>query len=439
MKKFIWLAIFLIVQKSAFAQQNSNTYKLSIDEAVRFAKSQNKWVQAANIEQEASLEDRKDVYTSAFPTINVNSSYQRFSGLTLFNDGLGGTSTGPRKPSPNAASLGIEALYSIYAGGKQLALRKEQTSRLEMAKVNTLEVSGSIGLQTAMQYFDLLKLNELHKFIAEQLKRAETRLSNIHSLYNHQKVTRSDVLRTEVNLSNVQLSLQQNENDITLANRKLTVLLNLPDSVIISPVDSAAMQKPALDQLLPMVETAGVNSYTLQRAITNIEIQKARLSGLQSGNRPTLSFYAAYGMNYPNYLFFPPVDQAYAIGFAGIKAQYSISSLYHNKSKVAAGKLRVKELEVQQEAYRDNVQTEVTAYFIRYGEALTRISVNERSVQQAQVNYRIVNTKYLNQLALLTDLLDADNLYQESRFNLIKAQTDALGIYYHILYSSGNL
>jgi outer membrane protein len=60
-------------------------------------------------------------------------------------------------------------------------------------------------------------------------------------------------------------------------------------------------------------------------------------------------------------------------------------------------------------------------------------------VEQALLNYRIVNTKYLNQLSLLTDLLDADNLYQESRFNLVKAQTDALGIYYHILYSSGNL
>jgi outer membrane protein TolC len=72
-------------------------------------------------------------------------------------------------------------------------------------------------------------------------------------------------------------------------------------------------------------------------------------------------------------------------------------------------------------------------------EALNRISVNQHSVEQSQVNYRIVTTKYFNQLALLTDLLDADNLYQESRFNLVKAQTDALTIYYHLLYTSGNL
>jgi len=122
-----------------------------------------------------------------------------------------------------------------------------------------------------------------------------------------------------------------------------------------------------------------------------------------------------------------------------LKAQYNISSLYHNKSKVSAEKLRINELEVQQSAYSDNARTDMQAYYIKYAEALNRISVNEHSVAQAALNYRIVNTKYLNQLALLTDLLDADNLYHESRFDLVKAQTDALAIYYHILYTSGNL
>jgi outer membrane protein TolC len=217
------------------------------------------------------------------------------------------------------------------------------------------------------------------------------------------------------------------------------VLLNLPDSVHLAPADSAGMPKPAINSLLSFIEAAGVTAYSVQKAAENIELQKARLKGIQSNSKPSLGFYTAYGLNYPNYLFFPPVDQAYAIGFVGLKAQYSISSLYHNKSKLAAAKLRVKELEMQQQANNDNVRTEASSYYIKYAEALTRISVNERSVEQAQVNYRIVNTKYLNQLSLLTDLLDADNLYQESRFNLIRAQTTALGIYYTILYISGNL
>jgi len=437
---YLILAFFLILNSSAIGQKlNANSYQLTIDELVQFAKNQNKWAEAAAIAQDASGKDLKDVYIAAFPTITVNSSYQRFSGLTLFTEGLSHATTMPRKPGPNAASFGIEVLYSIYGGGRQVALREEAGSRYKLAKINAQEVSSSIGLQTALEYLDLVRLNDHEIFIKDELKRAETRLNNINALYRNQKVTRSDVLRAEVNLSNVELSLQQNQNDIAISNRKLTVLLNVPDSLRILPLDSAGMPKPETCSLYGMIEDAGDNSFSIQKAVESIEVQKAKLSFLRSGNRPSLSFYGGYGMNYPNNLFYPPVDQAYAIGFAGLKAQYSISSLYHNKSKVEAGKLRIKESQVQRQAYQDNVMTEITGYFIRYSEALTRISVNERSVEQAMVNYRIVNTKYLNQLSLLTDLLDADNLYQESRFNLLRAQTDALKIYYHILYSSGHL
>jgi outer membrane protein len=438
--KIYILIIFLLGSTLAGAQaQPGNTYQLTLAEAVQFAKSQNKWVEAANIEVSAAGEDRKDAYKAALPTININGSYQRFSDLTLFTNGLSHSSTGPGYPTQNSAALGIEALFNIYSGGRQRALQSEQTSRLKLAKINTLDQSGNIALLTATQYLDLVRLNDLEKFILDQLKRAQTRLNNINALYQNQKVTKSDVLRAEVNLSNVELQLQQNENDLTIANQKLDVLINVPDSVRISPVDSAGMPKPEISSLLPLIESAGVTSYSVEKATENIRLQQARVKEVQSNNKPGLSFYTAYGLNYPNYLFFPPVKQAYAVGFVGLKAQYSISSIYHNKSKLAAARLRVKELELQKEAYSDNVRTEIRSYYIKYTEALTRISVIERSVEQARVNYRIVNTKYLNQLSLLTDLLDADNLYQESRFNLIRAQTDALAIYYHILYTSGDL
>jgi outer membrane protein len=434
------LIIFLLhpIRVNAQDIQREN-YKLSIAETIEFAKSQNKWVQTANIEEMAADEDHKDAFTAALPFINVGSSYQRFSDLTLFTDGLNHSTSGPRKPTPNSAALGIDVLFTIYSGGKLRSIQKEQTSRFKIAKLNIRETSGNIALQTAGQYLDLVRLQEQQKFIQDQLKRAQLRLKNINSLYKNQKVTKSDVLRAEVALSNVELSLQQNENDVAITNQKLDNLINVPDSVMIVPSDSAGMPKPDISSLKNLIESAAVTSFAVQKAAENVEVQRAKLSGVKSNNMPSLSFYGNYGMNYPNYLFFPPVNQAYSLGFVGLKMQYSISSIYQNKNKMAAGKLRVKESEIQQEAYTDNVRIEIKSYYIKYAEALHRISVNERSVEQARVNYGIVNTKYLNQLSLLTDLLDADNLYQESRLNVVKAQTDALAIYYHILFTSGNL
>jgi outer membrane protein TolC len=144
-------------------------------------------------------------------------------------------------------------------------------------------------------------------------------------------------------------------------------------------------------------------------------------------------------MSYPNNIFYPPVDQAYSIGFVGLKVKYNISAFYQNKQKVSAGKIRLEELQLQQQSISDNTLQQASSLLIKYQEALDRISVNEKSIEQARVNYKIVNAKYLNQLALLTDLLDADNLYQETRYNLVQAQISAQLIYYSLLYTSGKL
>lgn len=438
---FVFLLFtFLLFPKALPAQNKTEKkYPLTLSEAIQLAKRQNQSVQAATIEEMAVDEDRKDVYKNALPIINTGSMYQRFSNLTLFTDGLNHSTSGPRKPNPNSANLGINVSFGIYGGGKQKALQNEQNSRLKLAKLNTLDTSGNVAFQTASEYLELLRLNELQKFISDQLKRAQVRVENINALYKNQKVTKSDVLRAQVILSNVELSLQQNQNDMGIINQKLIVLMDLPDSVLLSPTDSAGISKPEINSLLPLIEKTESSSFNIQKTSENVELQRTKVKIIQSNNRPSLSFFSAYGLNYPNYLFFPPVDQVYAVGFAGLQLQYTISSIYQNKNKLAAAKMRVKESELLQKEYTHIILSEIKAYYIKYEESLNRISVNERSVEQAKVNYRIVNIKYLNQLALLTDLLDADNLYQESRLNLIKAQTDALTIYYRILYTSGNL
>jgi outer membrane protein len=102
-----------------------------------------------------------------------------------------------------------------------------------------------------------------------------------------------------------------------------------------------------------------------------------------------------------------------------------------------ASKIRRQQLNYVRQNVKDNARQEAAGMVIKYSEALNRITVTEKSIEQARVNYKIVSAKYFNQLALLTDLLDADNLYQESRFNLVQAQTNAQFIYYQLLYTSG--
>ncbi|MCH5231958.1 MAG: TolC family protein, partial [Muribaculaceae bacterium] len=72
-------------------------------------------------------------------------------------------------------------------------------------------------------------------------------------------------------------------------------------------------------------------------------------------------------------------------------------------------------------------------------QALDRIKTLELSVKEAQENYRIVNNRYMSQLSILTDLLDAESVLMDSELQLTGAQVNALFTYCQLLQVCGKL
>lgn len=424
-------------EQMQFTQPQIRT--LTLNEAIALTRAQNIAVKIAETELSAVDEDLKDSKRSVLPVLTTGGTYQRYTKALLFEDGLGGVRSVGRRPGPNGASLNLESSFNVFSGGKVNATIAEAKIRKDMAENNSADQTGNSVLQTAAQYLDLVRKHDLGNIIKDQLTRAETRLKIIHSLYKNQRVTRSDVLRAEVGLSNAQLNKIQNDNDILILNRKLGVLLNLGEELIILPADSANAERPAFELVDGVVKTALDHAYNIKRAEQNIRIQETKLKGVRSNYSPSVSLFSAYGFNYPNNIFYPPIDQLYSIGFIGVKVSYNISSLYHVRHKESAARIRVNNLEQQKELVKLNTRQEVDAQYIKYKEALNRVEVMKKSIEQSKINYRIMTTKYQNQLALLTDLLDADNLLQEALFSLSNAQTSASVLYYQLLYTTGNL
>lgn len=438
-RRFMLCVLLLMLGSLTQAQQKDSVLRLTLEQAMRIGRANNNLVKAAQSEEQAASADFEDAKAGRLPTILAGGDYQRFTSLTLFDSFLAGAHAVPKHPSSNGADLNVSAAFYLYAGGKQKAFEAEQSGKKELAILAGSEQTANIGLQVAAQYLAMVRLNEQRHFIYEQVARAEIRLKNIDALYRNQKITRSDLLRAQVVLSTVKLNLEQTGNDFIICSQKLDVLLAIPDSVQIIPADSANMKRPSEDTLFLLANGAAKEAYAVQRSAQNIRVQDARLRGIKSNYLPSVALVSAYGLNYPNAIFYPPADQAYSIGFAGLKVSYNISSVYLNKNKMSAARARLQELNDLRQNISDNARQEATGLLIRYREALSRIAVTETSIEQARVNYKIVSAKYFNQLALLTDLLDADNLYQQNRFGLVQAQTSAQFIYYQMLYLSGKL
>lgn len=417
---------------------DSTTIRLSLNEAIRYAKGSNKLIGVLKTEECATQLDLDDAKMGALPRILSNASYQRYSKVTLYEGVLGDSRKITKPPNANAGALGLETSFNLYAGGRQRYVITDLKHKGELASINTKEQEANIGLQVALQYLDMIRFYFQEHLIKDQLTRARTRLKNIGAFYANGKVTKSDVLRADVLLSNVLLSETANKNDYLISNQKLNTLLNLDEFTKIIPVDTTSLNlADSLEFERLLKDYSG--TYAILKARKNIELQENRAKLAKSFNLPSVTLFGGYGFNYPNTLIFPPLAQTFAVGLAGVRLTYDISSLYQNKNKVRSARLRETELKQQKDWIEDNVQQEAKALAIKYNEAVNRMLVIKKSIEQAEINYNIQNSKYSNQLSLLTDLLEADNLYQESRFNYIQANIAALSIYYRLLFLTGKL
>jgi outer membrane protein len=417
---------------------DSTTVKLTLEGAIRYAKASNKLIGVMKTEEKAAQMDLEDARMGALPRIAGNASYQRFTKVTLYKDVLGESHTITKPPNANAGGLNVEAGFNLYAGGRHRALITDFTHKEELAAINTKEQEGNIGLQVALQYLDMVRIYFQARLIKDQVSRAETRSKNIAAYYTNGKVTKSDLLRADVVLSNTLLSEAANKNDYKISNQRLNTLLNLDECTKIIPLDTALLELP--DSLAFESMTKDLSgAFAIIKAGKNIELQRNRIEMVKSSNRPTVTLFGGYGFNYPNNLVFPPQSQTVAVGTAGVRVTYDISGLYLNKHKLKAACIRETELTQQKDWIEDNVLQEVKALAIKYDEAIKRMQVIKKNIEQTEANYNIQNMKYSNQLSLLTDLLDADNLYLESRFNYIQANIASLSIYYRLLFITGKL
>ena len=92
-----------------------------------------------------------------------------------------------------------------------------------------------------------------------------------------------------------------------------------------------------------------------------------------------------------------------------------------------------------EEQKMQRIRMDVRTAFLRHQEALQRVEALQLSVRQAQENYRIMQNRYLNQLAILTDLLDTNSVRLNVELQLVTSRTRVIYTYYQLQKACGRL
>jgi len=435
LKKLLLLLILLALN----SLQAQEIHTVSLKEAMKLAKENNKKILRSQLEITLSEQNIKESKELRLPDIELNGEYSRITNITEFkgNGFLNGKEV--TKAIPEIYQVNSTFKMPIYAGNKINNAIKIANQESEIAKIKTEKTENDIELEVVANYLSIYKMMELQKIFEENIKEEKSRLKEVQSLQKHGTVTKNEVIRAELQLSDRELNALTNSKNIKIALHDLKTLLQIPENEGI-----------AIDTTANLDELNGLDPYDfyMNKALQNEEmriasqelnIKKTELQLVKGNYLPTVNFFGNYGFYYPNYKFFPPNPYLYTLGQVGIEARFDISALYKNKTKVEQANKKIEWQQMQSEIIKDEIQDKLYKEHTQYQEILEKFVVVDKALDLANENYRIVKLKYLNQLVLITEMVDADNALLQAKYNKISTRLDAVLKHYELLHTAGIL
>ena len=427
----------MIKSLDAQDQKINLTLKEAVDLCLKNSK-QLKNSLAKITEASAALQQAKD---QRLPDFKVSGSYLRLNNpnvdlKTSSNNNNGGSGNGnSNNLKVDQALYGLVSIsYPIYSG-LRIRYGIESAKYLEQAaKLDADQDREAVMLNAIDAYINLYKSKAAVLLVKENLSQSKQRDLDFTNLEKNGILARNDLLKSELQTSNIELSLLDAENTLKLANLNMDLLLGLPDKTEIVQ-DSASLQAPGQLDDIAVFETSAIQRRKDAQAL--VSRQKAAGSAIQSARSeyyPGLALTGGYvAADIPG-LF--TVSNAVNIGLG---LQYNLSSLWKTKAKVDQAKARQDQLLANEEILADQIKYQVSDAYNNYLLTLKKIDVYEKAIDQSLENFKIIQNKYDNSLATTADLLEADVARLQAKLNHAFAKADAIAAYNKLMQSAGLL
>lgn len=333
----------------------------------------------------------------------------------------------------------VKASQVIYAGGK--ISRGIERSRLEAEAAGHEYCITQQDLRFLLlgYYLDLFQLNNQRTVYERNVEQTQILVKDMKAAYRQGTALKSDITRYELQLQNIQLRLTATENEINKINYRLLTALGLDQGLQIVP-DKNSLLVAEVDSLSEQDwRWASKGAPRLQLADTEIALSRNRERLIRAERLPRVHVSLTSELNGPILVEVPPLNNNFAYWFAGVSVSYSFDSLFKSHKKLKQAKIAIMRSEMAKEQVAEEVDNSIHAAYVDLNEAYIRLRTQQKSVQLAHENYGIVRQRYLNGLALITDMLDASNTQLDMELQLANYQIGILYQYYLLKKLTGTL
>ena len=436
MTKFKWLMVLTATLCSQSMYARTEVLRpMGIDELFRLADEQSSSIKSYRTGVEAGAEAVKAAKAQRLPDVSVSLSMSYLGDGYLWDrDFSDGMSVGMPHFGHNFA---LEASQVIYSGGAVSGCIELAELGAKMAQLDWEKNRQEVRFLLVGHYLDLCKLHNRRQVLERSLELTEQLIRHMEARHAEGTALHSDITRYELQRETLTLQKEQTEAAARILNRRLTTTLHLPEETVIVPEEVTESEEQPTEEAWQSL--AAAHHPGLQQAAVAAQMEEQKLRIERAGLLPTVALVAADHLDGPITIEVPTIDKNFNYWYVGVGVRYNLSSLFKERRKVKQASLQARRAQEERTLAEEEVGDAVQACHTELLTACTELRTQEKSVELADENYRTTRHRYENELALLTDMLDADNVKLSADLGLVNARINVLYHRYKMRYVTGTL
>ena len=410
---------------------------MSIDELLRLADAQSKSIQTYKTGTEAAGEALKAAKAQRLPDVNVSLSASYLGDGKIWDRDFGNAMTVDMPHFGN--NFAIEAQQLIYAGGAISSGIKQAELGKQLAELDLQKDIQEVRFLLLGHYLNLYKLDNQIKVLQDNIRLTDEVIANMKARREQGTVLKNDITRYELQKEQLNLQLTRVSDARTTANFQLVTTLHLPEGTEIKPDTTLLEQQIQTLTENEWQDMAKANNILLKQTLTAIQLNEQKVKQERAERLPHISIVAADHLDGPVTIEVPALDNNFNYWYIGVGIKYNLSSLFKNNNKLRQARLNVRQAQETHQLAQEKIENDVQEGYVNFMTSFTDLKTQEKSVKLADENYSVTDNRYKNDMALLTDMLDASNMKLSADLGLVNARINILYNYYKMKYITHTL
>jgi len=408
--------------------QSSNPTALTLAEAIQTAVSKNPKISAAGFQVESSDAQITQARSGLLPQIYFSEGYNHTTnpmwafGTKLNQEQITQQDFDPARlndPDPinNFAST-LSLNWSLYDSGQTRHGLKQAEIGKKMTALMLDRTRQQVIAQTVAAYVGVLLAQKNLAVIEQTLETARAHLKMVRARFENGFVVKSDLLRAQVHIADLDQQQLQAESQVQVALSFLNAAMGVPIESgfeLSSPLEAGKEVDGSLESWMEKALSLRPELKQLQNQemIAQEEISKSKAAHLPSVNLMgnyefNTEDFSAWGDNYT----------------VGAMVNLNIFSGRRLSARTVQARAALNEVGARQTDLKQGILVQTRQAFLQAQSARKRILVAAAAVTQAEETLRIVRNRYETGLLNIVALLDAELALQHARTNQFKAAHD---------------